>query len=108
MKKLLFGLFLLGLSGTGNAFPFLTCNPDTTGTFDLVVYQEGSVVTKDPLVAGACHADVAASFAIPGKHNLTVWFESSLNGAKSVSVPFSFTPAVNGGSGPAGLGVSAK
>lgn len=88
--------------------PFLICNPDASGTFDLVVYQEGSVVTKDALVSGACHADLAAPFAIPGKHSFTVWFESSLNGAKSVSVPFSFTPAANGAPGPAGTGVSAK
>lgn len=108
MKKLLFGLFLLGLSGTGVAAPFLICDPDPSGTFDLVAYQEGSVITKSPLIASACHADLAAAFAIPGKHNLTVWFESSLNGAKSVSAPFSFTPAVNGASGPGNPGVSAK
>lgn len=105
---LLVGAWIVATAHAAFGNPFLICNPDASGTFDLVAYQEGSVVTKDPLVGSACHADLAVPFAIPGKHTFTVWFESSLNGAKSVSVPFSFTPAANGAPGPVGTGVSAK
>jgi hypothetical protein len=69
-------------------------------------WQEGTTVNRSSLVAGACHADLAGPFAIPGAHSITVWFESSLNGAKSVAVPFAFAPYQGGQAGPGHIGIS--
>lgn len=88
------------------AAPFLVSGPESSGLADTCAYQEGAVVTRTPLVAGACHADWAAIVSIPGTHTVTVWFESSLNGAKSVATPFSFTPYQAGGAGPGSVGIS--
>lgn len=100
MKNL---LLLLLLPMSVNAAPFLTSDPVTAGTADTCVYQEGTVVTRTPLVNNACHADLSA--VTVGTHALTVWFENGPWGA-SATVPFSFSRPTAGGTGPANLGIS--
>ena len=96
MRLLLLLLFPLTVS----AAPFLTSDPTTNA--DTCVYQEGSVVTRTPLVSNACHADLGA--VTPGTHTLTVWFENSLWGTASATVPFTFSRPV-AGTGPTNLGI---
>jgi hypothetical protein len=86
------------------AAPFLVSDPSTDATIDVCAYQEGTIVTRTPTVAGACHADLAA--VSQGAHSITVWFESSLWGTASASVPFSYKKPAGNGTGPGNLGVS--
>lgn len=87
--------------------PFLVSSPLADPTqADTCAVQEGTVVTRTPLVSGACHADLSAEAA--GTHSLTVWFESSVWGTASATVPFSFSRPTAGGTGPTGLGISVK
>ena len=85
------------------AAPFLVCNPSTDADVDIVAWQEGTVITRSPTVAGACHADLVA--ITPGTHSITVWFESTLWGTQSAAVPFSFSKPSSGGVGPTGIGI---
>ena len=87
MKKL---LLLLLFASTAQAAPFLVSDPIAAGQADTCVYQEGAVVTRTPMVANACHADLTAMTV--GTHNLTVWFELSTATpwVAGPSVPFTF------------------
>lgn len=68
-------VLLLIFVGQAYAAPFLISDPIAPGLADLCVWQEGTVVTKTPMVANACHADMTA--VTVGTHNLTIWFELS-------------------------------
>lgn len=101
MRKLL--VLLLFCATPALAAPFLVCDPTADVTMTTFAYQEGTVVTKSPLVAKACHADFAA--VTVGSHSYTVWFEDAF-GSKSAVTPFTFTRSTGGGPGPAGLQLS--
>lgn len=96
--------FLFFLCTPVFAAPFLVSGPTTDTSVDICAWQEGTVVTRTPLVASACHADLAAVTA--GAHSITVWFESSVWGTQSAVVPFSFSKPSNGAVGPTGIGIS--
>jgi hypothetical protein len=102
MKLLLFALLFVSVQ-TWSA-PFLVTDPSTDATADTCAWQEGTVVTRTPLVAAACHSDLAA--VTTGAHSITVWFESSVWGTQSAAVPFAFTRPVGGGVGPGHPGIS--
>lgn len=104
MKKLL--VLLLFFATTAQAKPFLICSPDPTGNADTFAYQEGTVITRTPLLANACHADLAA--ATPGAHTFTIWFENSVWGTASAKAPFTYSRPIDGGTGPTNPGISAN
>ena len=81
-------LLLLLISGGAQAAPFLVCDADQSKTADVLACQEGTVITRTPLVNSACRADLSAVTA--GAHSLSCWFESSLWGTQSAAVPFQF------------------
>lgn len=101
MKRLL--CLLLFCAAGAQAAPFLVSDPSTDPAVDTCALQEGTVLTRLPTVAGACHADLTA--ATPGAHSITVWFESSVWGTQSAAVPFTFSRPIAGATGPGGLGI---
>lgn len=100
--RYLLALLLLPLSAF--AAPFLASSPTTDTAADTCAWQEGTVISRSALVAGACHADLTG--VTPGAHSITVWFESSAWGTQSAAVPFTFSRPTAGGTGPTGLGIS--
>ena len=85
LKTLITALMLF--SGTVFAAPFLTSDPDPTGTADTCSYIDGTATQVDtPTVDGGCKVDLAR-FSV-GTHNLQVSFKNTLWNLESNSVPF--------------------
>ena len=105
MRSLKVCLILLAIVCVpAGAAPFLVSNPTPDVATDTCAWQDGTVITRSPTVAGACHADL--STVTPGAHSITVWFESSVWGTQSAAVPFSFSKPSSGGVGPTGVGIN--
>jgi hypothetical protein len=99
-------ILLLLVCAPAKAAPFLISNPDPAGIATVCAYQDGTVITRTPTVAFACHADLTATTV--GTHTLTVWFEAPAWGQVSVSTPFTFGRPSSTGAGPTGIGISAN